>query len=231
MAPPDHRFAELASVVAHELMAPLTVIGSAAALLDDLDASRDGEEVQRIAATITRNVELARLVVEGLRNADADGSDVHLVPRQTDLPQLVADAVADLDRTVLRDHPTEIEAPAHLVCELDPLRIRQVLFNLLSNAAKYSPAGRVITVSVTSQGDTVAVVVRDRGHGVAPDDSDRIFDKWTRVGTDDDVQGLGLGLHLSRAIARAHGGDLCLQPAAEEGAVFRLELPCRGPAD
>jgi signal transduction histidine kinase len=108
----------------------------------------------------------------------------------------------------------------------DPERIAQVLRNLLSNAAKFSPAGAPIDLRSTIDGKRVLVEVTDRGVGVHPDDVSRIFEKLGR-GRDQGgapVPGVGLGLYVSRQLVRAHGSDLtfCSRPGG--GAVFGFEL-------
>ncbi|MBW3658320.1 MAG: HAMP domain-containing histidine kinase [Actinobacteria bacterium] len=225
--PPPADLSSVAATVAHELVAPLAIIASAASLLKrEGPGERDPAEVDEIVRTIERNVAHAQIVVEALRTLDADGEDLHLAARPTDLNELVTTTVHDLEATVLRHHPTDVvDHGIAAVAQVDPPRIRQVLFNLLSNAAKFSPAGRTVTVELRAPSEgTVEVVVRDQGHGVAPDDAERIFQKWERA--DPGTRGLGLGLHLARAIARAHGGDLELEPATDdEGAVFVLSLP------
>ncbi len=222
----ERDFDELASVVAHELNTPLAVISSAASLLErDPDREQDPDEAQAILDTIRRNVELAQLVVEGMRGRHVDGRDLQLERQPTELTELARHTISDLAGNVLADHDPQVEGDRAVVAQVDPLRVRQILFNLLSNAAKFSPPGREIRVVVSAVDDGKArILVRDRGHGVAPGDVERIFDKWTRA--DADTTGLGLGLHLSRAIARAHGGDLRLEePDDGQGAIFVLELP------
>lgn len=224
-APSD--LSSVAATVAHELAAPLAIIASAANLLRRHgSAERDPAELDEIVGTIERNVAHAQIVVEALRTLDVDGDELELAVRPTPVAALVTTAVRDLEPTVLHRHPTRVVTSGTEVEVLvDPPRIRQVLFNLLSNAAKFSPAGREVVVEIRPPADGMAeVVVRDQGNGVAPDDAERIFEKWQRA--DPDTGGLGLGLHLARAIARAHDGDLQLEPATEDdGAVFVLSLP------
>lgn len=217
---------ELASLVAHELVTPLSVIRSAATLLRNTSQEQvTADETREIVDTIARNAELAQLVVDGLRTRD-DGSQISVELHPTDVVAVAREVVGDLARTVLRDHPTTVDGVADLVVPADGARVRQMLVNLLTNAARYSPAGREVRVHVEPREDGGASVsVRDRGGGVAPADAERIFEKWERA-DDDDPSGLGLGLHLSRRIARAHGGDLVLERSPDgTGAIFVIQLP------
>lgn len=212
--------AELSGLLAHELNHPLVLIAGAAGVLalDDLEDAERREALQ----IIERSVAHARQLVARLRmTADGNGD---LGPTQrVDLVELVEGIVGDLSRTVLADHATAVEADGSVEWTLDPVGVRQILTNLLSNAAAYSNEGTHITVTVEADDTTATVTVCDRGHGVAPGDAERIFEPWHRG--DDRTQGLGLGLYLSRRIARAHGGDLRVEPAPQQGSNFVLELP------
>jgi two-component system sensor kinase FixL len=223
------RFSDMAAIVAHELVTPLTVIRSAVDILRRHGPDDDPAEHELALDTIERHATLAQMIVEGMRTSDGDGSeDVTVDPRPVDMADLVRSVVGDLGATLLRAHPTSVEAPDAVVADADEVRVRQVLVNLLSNAAKFSPEGRHVWVMVEQRDHGVRVTVRDQGSGVAPEAVERIFRKWER--DDEDRPGLGLGLHVARGIIRAHGGDLWVDTSADdEGAVFVFELP--RPAD
>ncbi len=105
----------------------------------------------------------------------------------------------------------------------------QILINLVGNAVAYAPAASTVTISAVPASDgRVAVTVADEGPGVAPEQAERIFDKFERLGRDSDGgkdKGSGLGLYISRRLAEAMGGTLTVGPAPGGGALFRLELP------
>jgi len=103
-------------------------------------------------------------------------------------------------------------------------RVLQVLLNLLGNALRYSPEGSTVRLHVESRGSRAAVIVADEGPGLTPEQQARVFDKFERLGRGGDG-GSGLGLYISRYLARAMGGDLTVASAAGEGARFMLELP------
>jgi signal transduction histidine kinase len=106
----------------------------------------------------------------------------------------------------------------------DANRLEQVLTNLLSNALKFAP-GKPIDVSVENRGNRVLLGVRDRGPGIAPEDRQRIFDRFERTRTAEGIGGIGLGLWIAKQIVRAHGGDIRVDGGLGEGASFWVDLP------
>ncbi|HEY7809666.1 MAG TPA: HAMP domain-containing sensor histidine kinase [Allosphingosinicella sp.] len=105
-------------------------------------------------------------------------------------------------------------------------RALQIIVNLLTNAIRYSPEGGSVWLRTDREGDLAALVVADQGKGIAPEDQARIFDKFERVDTSE-PGGTGLGLYISRRLARAMGGDIALDSAPGQGARFTFTLPLR----
>ena len=105
----------------------------------------------------------------------------------------------------------------------EPRGVVQILVNLLGNAVRHSPESGTIAVIGERRGDNVAVTIADEGPGIAEADHKRIFERYERVG--DAPGGIGLGLAISRRLARSMGGDILLQSAPGEGARFTLVLP------
>jgi signal transduction histidine kinase len=107
------------------------------------------------------------------------------------------------------------------------VRLRQVLDNLISNALKYSPNGGEVVVQGALEGEGVAVSVRDQGVGIAPEDQAHLFERFFRV--DDALSrrtpGTGLGLYLSQAFVKAHGGLIRVESAPGKGSTFTFWLP------
>jgi two-component system, OmpR family, sensor histidine kinase BaeS len=217
-------FTSVAASVAHELAAPLTVVGLSLELLRSDLVARDAEaEELELLDSARRNLQLVDLQAGQLRDLEPD-REPRLHVRRTDLAELVRLLVADLDRTLLDEHDTRAVVPDELVVEMDPARIRQLLYTLLSNAAKYCPPGRRVVVTARRDGPDVVLAVRDEGHSVAPEGAERLFDRYER--RREDVEGAGLGLYLARRYARAHGGELRLLPADDDdGNTFEARLP------
>jgi signal transduction histidine kinase len=108
---------------------------------------------------------------------------------------------------------------------LDPLRIEQVLVNLVNNAIKYSPDGGAIDVGVTQHGEVAQVAVRDHGLGIPPEYREHIFDLFYQAHARSHRSGMGLGLYISRHIVDLHGGFITADFPADGGTRFVVTLP------
>jgi signal transduction histidine kinase len=106
---------------------------------------------------------------------------------------------------------------------IDPVRIEEVVTNLIDNAMKYGPEDKPIDIEIAEDADAVRVAVRDHGPGIAPDQRERIFEAFHRAGSQ--TRGVGLGLHVAREIVKLHGGSLDVQDGAGGGAKFVMSLP------
>jgi signal transduction histidine kinase len=118
------------------------------------------------------------------------------------------------------------------VASADELHVRQILFNLLSNAVRYSPEGARVDVTVKRDGDWAQVLVVDSGVGIAPEDQERVFEEFVRVGPlREKVAGSGLGLPLTRQLVELHGGRIGLDSKPGKGSTFWFTLPLAAPDD
>jgi signal transduction histidine kinase len=212
---------ELFALLIRDLSRPLTVLHALASRLlraEELppDAARSALDAN---AREARNLEMILRTFSDTAKVEFGGLDLALVP--TNLPQLVRELILELtDITAV--HPINVEMEERVVINLDPMRIRQVLMTLLSNAAKFSPADAPIEVSSLTTDDGYEVRVRDHGPGIPEVHRHRLFRKFGRVNPD--AAGTGLALYISREIARAHGGEVFLASCDETGCVFALRL-------
>jgi signal transduction histidine kinase len=140
-----------------------------------------------------------------------------------ELTDLAIESVSHL----LGEHQLRVDRPPQPIpADVDPNRVQIVVRNLLSNAAKYSPAGAQIRVKVSGNG-VARVAVTDQGIGIAEEDQARLFSRFVRIETNstERVSGTGLGLWLSREIALMHDGDLTVESTPGRGSTFTLQLP------
>ena len=110
----------------------------------------------------------------------------------------------------------------HLALDIDPLRIREVLANLVANAVRHTPAGGAVTLSIERTTNSVAITVRDTGAGLSADDLARVFDRFYKG---PESRGSGLGLTIARSLARAHGGDITATSRPGIGTTMTVTVP------
>jgi signal transduction histidine kinase len=145
-----------------------------------------------------------------------------------DLPALAARVVQGIAATTDERFEFQLRFPPDMPpVHGDEERLRMVLGNLLGNAVKYSPDGGVIRVGGWTEDDRATVYVSDQGVGIAPEDQDRVFERFYRVDNKlgRQTQGAGLGLYLAQAIVRAHGGQLGVESQPGRGSRFVFDLP------
>ena len=219
----------LFSLLSHELRAPLTPMILAAETLRS-----DGElpgQYQEAAAAIVRGVELESRLIENLldQTRNANGK-LELRFVETDVEALLNDVLAlcaDEARLKGLEVSMRLEAPSHRI-QADSLRLQQVLWNLLHNAIKFTPAAGRIAVRSWSSAGWLGLEVEDTGIGIEPDVLPRIFDPFEQGSRDvtRSYGGLGLGLSISKSVVEAHGGRLSVRSKGRgQGAAFTLLLP------
>jgi signal transduction histidine kinase len=218
--------------VSHELRTPLTAImGFLDLVLDERDAI--SPEVRQNLDVVKRNSErLLRLVSDLLSTAQAAEGHMTLEVQRTDLSELVELALADLaprasDIGVLLRR----SLPSGLMAQVDSVRIRQLVDNLVSNAIKYTPSGGEVTVRLEPEGSDVLLEVTDTGIGISPADQSRLFSRFFRTRDAETlaIQGIGLGLAITKSIAEAHGGTIQVKSQVGAGTTFLVRLPACGP--
>jgi PAS domain S-box-containing protein len=225
--PDDGGLAFDGDMVVHELRTPLTVItGMLSTLRDRMDVLPSATTHELLDAAGRNARQMAELLDAVSDARRAEHGLLPVVPETTDLARLVRDAVADVVAGQGVATPV-IRTQDDVTAFVDPMRVRQVVTNLLSNAFKFSPPSTPVTVTVTSDDAMAEITVHDAGPGIPEDKRDELFRKFGRLGHTG--HGMGLGLYISRAIARAHGGDLELRDGP--GATFALTLPLRADAE
>jgi signal transduction histidine kinase len=233
----DRQRRQLMADIAHELRTPLTIVqGRLEGLVDGVYPRDDAQLIEMLEETRM----LARLVddLRTLANAEAGSLSLHKEP--TDLAVLIHDAVgtfaadAAAARIALRVDDDRAELP---LVDVDPLRVREVLINLLANALRHTSAGGAITVTASATASSapgddadareardarIVVSVSDTGSGIAPDDLPRIFDRFYKGATS---HGSGLGLAIVRNLVVAHGGDVTATSELGRGTTITFTLP------
>ncbi|MBI5543141.1 MAG: GAF domain-containing protein, partial [Deltaproteobacteria bacterium] len=219
---------EFSAVVAHDLRSPLQTMLLQLETL--LRGALGGEEVRAPVETLQRmkrsGLRLQHLIGDLLDAARIEGGRVLLDPRPVQMPALVSGLVQQLE-PALGAHPvrTFIDGSSGAVLA-DVVRIEQVLTNLVENAAKYSPEGALIEITVSEARGGATVAVRDRGAGIAAEDLPRLFDRYYQTSRARQKRsGLGLGLFIAKGLVEAHHGRLWVESVPGAGSTFYLWLP------
>jgi signal transduction histidine kinase len=218
--------------LAHEFRNPLGAMQAAIQVLQTR-ATADPTAVRPLAVPARQSAHLVQLV-EDLRDLSLIArGELTLRRQEVDICTTIADAV-DTVRPVMnsRGHRLEIGAPSGpIVVTGDPARLLQVFVNVLNNAARYTPRGGVVSVSVGHVSAEVSIQVSDNGIGIASDMLERIFDLYTRTenATAHSEAGIGIGLHLVRMLVRLHAGTVTATSAGiGQGSEFEIRLPLAG---
>jgi two-component system sensor histidine kinase KdpD len=222
----------LLNSVSEDLRAPLTVIMDAAGALAAGAETPAAATRKELAGTIREEAERLSRLVSNLLDMTRLESGAATVHREWQpLQGVVGAAVGRMGRH-LEGHPVSTDLPATLpLVPIDAALIEQVFFNLLDNAAKYTPEGSPIEITATASGGAVTVSFADRGPGLPADVLDRVFEKFYRAKPAAGRGGAGLGLTICRAIVSAHGGRIWAENRPGGGLVFRFTLPLsEGPA-
>jgi signal transduction histidine kinase len=219
---------ELVSTLSHEMRTPLTSIkGYSTALLME-EVSFNGETQREFLQMIDEECDiLENLVHDLLESSTIDAGLLKLEPEPVRLPHVVEGVVSDIARRSRRHHIMVNFPEGFPLVDVDPLRVAQVVRNLLDNAIKYSPDGGLIVVRGQPLEKEVMISVADQGVGIAPEHLNRLFEKGFRVksGLIRHVAGSGLGLPICLTIVESHGGRIWAESKLGQGTTLHFTLP------
>ena len=221
--------ADFVATVSHELRTPLASIHGAANTLRTRDEQlRPGTRRELLEIVFEQSERLAHLVDQILLANQLSSGTAHVERRSFDAAGATRDAVEGVRPGLPRDVELELHLPSDGVRAVgDPERVRQVLVNLIENAAKYSPGGGCVDVLLATTDEGVRFTVRDEGLGIPPAEQDRIFEKFYRLDASMSrgVGGSGLGLFICRELVDLMDGRIWVTSQPGVGSTFSFELP------
>ncbi len=223
--------AAMFSSVTHDFRSPLASIKAGVTSLLDTAAVHDPAQERELLTTILEETDrLNRLVGNILDLARIRAGALTPTRHEAGLDEIAEVVVARLAPRLVDVHVTLDIADDVPSVAVDEMQLDQVMTNLLENAARHSPVGGEVRVSIEPAGDRVAVRVRDHGPGVPADDRERVFEAFYRGTSIPDSPGTGLGLAIANAIVTAHGGRIWTEDTPGGGATFAFEIPIDGPS-
>jgi signal transduction histidine kinase len=220
---------EFLNLASHELRGPITVIRGYLSMLERGSLGEVPEGARKALPVLTAKAdEMNALVEQMIEAARLEEGKLELSTRHADLREVarvaleMAQPFTDSAHGLVFDSP-DIEIPVLIDVE----RISTVIGNLLTNAIKYSPAGGPVTLTVSTEDHVGKISISDTGVGIAADRFDKLFTRFGRIVTPETshIPGTGLGLYLSRELARLHGGDITATSVPGEGSTFVLAVP------
>jgi signal transduction histidine kinase len=217
-------FLKLAS---HELRGPIAVVRGYFSMM--ADKSLDAEALERAMPVIERKLnDMNALVNEMLETARLEEGITRVERQPQSLRAIAAAATSAIQPQLTARHRLDVRLPgATVLVDVDAARIETIIRNLLDNAIKFSPDGGQISCHASTRHDVARITVIDHGFGIPPEQMHRLFTRFSRLVTPENshIAGTGLGLYLSRELARAHGGDITAKTTPGGGASFVLSLP------
>jgi signal transduction histidine kinase len=222
------------AIASHELRAPLSIVSLYAEMLNDgTFGTYEDSTAQAHAAIGVAAARLTSIVSDLMDAALLERGELRLQYEEVDIEEMLTGLVRD-SRILHAGKSSDVVrlgAPCTVTVQADPMRVRQILDNLVSNAAQYSEAGTPVGIRARLGDGRVFVDVIDQGPGIPDSEREHLFEFFSRLHAVDSraVPGLGLGLAISERVARAHGGSLSYAPNPDgRGSVFTLELPMDG---
>jgi signal transduction histidine kinase len=219
---------EFLRLASHELRGPAAMLGGYLSMMEEETLGAIPERMRPILPMLkAKAAQINMLANEMVEAARLEDRRLELKLMPVDLREVIRrtldTAAATLDENHRLRFDDRLEGPATVIA--DGMRLDIIISNLIDNAIKYSPEGGDVTVELSVAGGLALVSVRDVGIGIAPDDMDRLFIRFSRIAAEADIPGTGLGLYLARELARLHGGDLVAVSRLGEGSEFTLSLP------
>jgi PAS domain S-box-containing protein len=226
----DRVKSEFVSTVSHELRTPLTSIKGALGMINSGILGELPDKAKRMVELAHNNTERLILLVNDLLDMEKiQAGKIDLRTGKVNLTALVKESIA-MNQTYASNLKVSLvleNSPEDYFIEADFSRILQVMANLISNAAKYSPPNDVVTINITADADYVKVSVSDNGAGIPVEYHGKIFQKFSQLDASDKRKkgGTGLGLNITKAIVEHHGGQISFISTINQGATFFFTLP------
>jgi signal transduction histidine kinase len=216
------------ATMSHELRTPLNaIIGFAEVLREEISGELNEDQLADVEEVLAASEHLLLLVNDVLDLAKIEAGSMELELSEVAIPEVLHSAVSMHSERAARGgvELTVTTEPEEITIAADRRRVRQVVFNLVSNAVKFTPREGRIDVSARRDNGQVEIAVADTGLGIAPEELETIFEEFKQATDGKRAEGTGLGLPLSRKLVELHGGRLWAESKPGRGSTFRFTLP------
>jgi signal transduction histidine kinase len=220
--------ADLVSKLTHEIRGPVSTLrGLVGTTLTHYDRLSDEERREFLHLMRHEADRLERTVEQVALALKLDAGSLRFDIRPRDLAEIVRETAQAAD---IGDHPMEVDVAESIEAPVDGALIASVVHQLIDNAVTFSPPDSPITIGLRRDADDAVIEVTDRGPGVPPDKREAVFERFAdwRPADYEDRPGTGLGLFISRAVAREHGGEASIADGPAGGTMLLVRLPVEG---
>jgi PAS domain S-box-containing protein len=220
---------EFISLISHELRTPLTVInGCISTVLTEWDRLPAAESQELLRDAVLESETLSHLVENLLELSRYQAQQLALYTEPTNIKILVKETLAKIKRLAPTHHFVSFIPDDLPVLDADPLRVERILYNLMENATKYSPAEKQVKIIVREEPKRLVIGVADQGGGLTPAEQERLFSPFERLEAAlVRTRGAGLGLVVCKRLVEAHGGEIWVESTKGRGATFLFSLPLK----
>lgn len=217
------RFVSMAS---HEFRTPLTTVLSSASLLSKYTGSDDQDKrdkhIQRIKSSVNN---LNDILEDFLSLGKLNEGKLAISSEKTDLKDLLKDTLDEMKAILKKDQQVVLDCIGDCVAQTDKKLLKNILLNLISNAIKFSPEGKAITIQLEVTIQNIKVSVIDQGIGISEKDKEHLFSSFFRAANATNIQGTGLGLHIVKRYVDVLGGEVNIQSVLNGGTTVNFTIP------
>jgi signal transduction histidine kinase len=222
---------QFVTIASHEFRTPLATILSSASLIGRYAKTEEEDKrqkhVQRIKSAVTN---LTEILNDFLSIGKLEEGRIHSVPVFTDLPDFCQGLIEEIRGLCKEGQQILFSQKGNQEVWIDRQLLRNVIFNLISNAIKYSEPDKAIYFNIQADGKTISIEIADQGIGIPESDQIHIFDRFFRANNAGTAQGTGLGLNIVQNYVELMGGTVTFSSQVGRGTVFNVELPDHLPA-
>lgn len=214
------------SIASHEFRTPLSTILSSVSLVDQYKQRNELDKIDKHTARVRSSVEhLTAILNDFLSLGKLEEGKVEAVSEEINLQILFQDIIEEIKASLKTGQAIELSIKTKEPIISDPRILRNILFNLISNASKYSEPGQPIQISVQKENKTLTFAIKDQGIGIPLEDHKHLFERFFRAGNVSNIQGTGLGLNIVKRYVELLNGTISFKSEYKKGSTFTVSIP------